>query len=242
MAFCLVISLLVPVFAKDVLGVKEGDWAVYSVDSLWSSEIPEDTMPQYLADINHTKWRLQVEDVIGTENVRLSVTKYYRDGAEMSVEIYEGNVRIGSGNLTTWIVQKNLKVDDRVYEGEDLTVNDTVSHEFAGAVRSTVYAWILQEEEASGNTTGRYAIWWDSETGIFCGGISRIIRVVEDNEDKYLSMIVIRTNIVETSLWGPSNVVFWFLGIGVIIVVLVLVVVAQRRGKLKWRKTRRRSP
>jgi len=239
MGFCLVFSFLVPVFARNVLGVKEGDWALYNVDSVWSSEIPGDTMPQYLADINHTKWRLQIEDVIGTENVSLSVTKYYRDGTVMSVEIYEGNVRIGSGNLTTWIVPKDLEVGDRVYEGEDLKVNATPSHDFAGANRSTVYAWILQEEEASGNTTGRYAMWWDRETGIFCGGISRIIRVVEDK----LSMIIIRTNIAETNLWEPSNELFWFLVIGVIIVVVVLViVVAQRRGKLKWRKTRKRSP
>jgi hypothetical protein len=238
MAFCLIISLLVPVSAEAVLGVNEGDWALYNIDSLWSSEIPGDTMPQYLADINNTQWKLQVKNIIGTESVSLSVTKYYRNGTVMSVEIYEGDVRTGSGNLSMWIIPKNLNVDDPVYVGKDLTVNATNSREFAGAARLTVYAWIVQEEEAGGNTTGRYAIWWDRETGIFCGGVSDTIRIVGD---MYLSRTVIRTSIVETSLWEPSNEIFWFLGIGVIIIVLVLVVVAQRSGKLKWRKTRKRS-
>lgn len=232
MAFCLVISLLVPVFARDVLGVNESDWALYNVEASWHSEIPGDTIPQYLEDINYTEWRLQVKKVLDTESVRLSVTKYYRNGTEMSVEIHEGNVRTGSGNLSTWIVRKNLEVYDLVYEEEDLTVNDTKSHEFAGAMRSTVYAWFVQDE--GDNRTGRYGVFWDKETGILCGGVSITVRIVED----YLSMIVIRTNIDETSLWEPSGDNFWLLGIVVIIIVLVLAVAvfAQKRGKLKRRR------
>lgn len=239
MAFCLIISLLVPVFAKDVLGVNEGDWASYTIEASWHSEIPGDTVPQYLENINHTEWRLQVEKVFGTESVSLSLTKYYRNGTEMSVEIHEGNVRTGSGNLSTWIVPKNLEINELVYEGEDLTVNATGSHEFAGAMRSTVYVWFVQEEEAGGNTTGRYGIFWDKETGILCGGVSTTIRTVEE---KYLSVIVIRTNIVETSLWEPSSYNFWLLGIVVIIIVLVLIVAVfvQRRGKSKRLKTHKR--
>lgn len=240
MASCLVTSLLMPVFAMDFLGVNEGDWALYTVEATWHSDIPEDTMPQYLDDINHTEWRLQVKQVLDTESVRLSLTKYYRNGTEMSVEIYEGNVKTGSGNLSMWIVRKNLEVHNRVYEDEDLAVNDTVSHGFAGATRLTVYAWFVQEEEAGGNTTGRYAIWWDKETGILCGGISTTIRIVEE---KYLSMIVIRTNIDKTSLWEPSSDTFWLFGIMVTIIVLVLAVAVfvQKRRKLKQRKTRKRS-
>lgn len=238
MAFCLIISLLVPVFARDVLGVNESDWASYTVEASWHSDVPGDTIPQSLEDINHTEWRLQVEKVLDTESVRLSVTKYYRNGTEMSVEIYEGNVRTGSGNLSTWIVQKNLEIYEPVYEGEDLTVNATDSHEFAGARRLTVYAWFVQDE--GGNRTGRYGVFWDKETGILCGGVSTTVRTVEE---KYLSMIVIRTKIDETSLWEPSSYNFWFLGIVVIIIVLVLAVAvfAQKHGKLKRRKTRKRA-
>jgi hypothetical protein len=237
MVFCLIISLLVPVFARNVLGVNEGDWASYDVDSSWHSEIPGDTVPQYLENINHTEWRLQVVKVLDTESVRFSLTKYYPNGTEMSVEIHEGNVRTGSGNLSTWIVQKNLELHELVYEGEDLTVNATESHLRAGATRSTVYAWFVQDE--GGNTTGRYAVFWDKETGILCGGVSTTVRTVGD---KYLSMIVIRTNIVETSLWEPSSYNFWLLGIVVIIIVLVLVVAvfAQRRGKSKRLKAHKR--
>jgi hypothetical protein len=238
MAFCFIISLLVPVFARDILGVNEGDWALYTVETLWSSEIPGDTVPQYLEDINHTQWRMQVESVLDTENVRLSVTKYYRNGTEMSVEIYEGSVMTDSGNLSTWIIRKNLVVHEAVYEGKGITVNATESHEFAGAMRMTVYAGFVQPEGTSGNTTGRYGLFWDKETGIFCGGVSTTIHTMES---KYLSMIVIRTNLVETSLWEPSNYIFLFLGIVVIIIVIVVVVAVfvWKRGKLSRRKTRK---
>jgi hypothetical protein len=240
MAFFLVILLLAPILARNVLGVKEDDWALYTVETLWSSEIPGDTVPQYLADINHTQWRMQVESVLDTESVRLSVTKYYRNGTEMSVEIHEGSVTTDSGNLSTWIIRKNLEVHDALYVGKDITVNATELHEFAGATRSTVYAGFAQEEGTSGNTTGRYGLFWDRDTGIFCGGVSTTIRTVED---KYLSMIVIRTNIFETSLWEPSDYTSWFLGIAVIIIIIVVVVVvfAWKRGKSKQRKTRKRS-
>ena len=238
MVFCLLNSLLVPVFAANVLGVNEDDWASYDVDSSWHSEIPGDTIPQYLENINHTEWRLQVVNILNTDSIRLSLIKYYRNGTEMSVEIHEGNVRTDSGNLSTWVVRKNLEIHELLYEGKDLTVNATESHEFAGAMRSTVYAWFVQDQGY--NTTGRYGIFWDKETGILCGGVSTTIRTVGD---KYLSTIVIRTNIVETSLWKPSSYNFWLLGIVVIIIVLVLIVVvfAQRHGKSKRLRMRKRS-
>lgn len=235
MIFCLPVSFIMSVYATDVLGVNEGDWALYKVESVWHSNIPGDRVTQYLKDINQTEWRLQVVKV-RDESVRFSVTINYRNGTK-KVEIHEGNVRTGSGNLSMWVVQKSLNKWDKVYEEKELTVNDTKSYPFAGATRQTIFARFTQKE--TDDSTGEYAIFWDRETGILCGEVVSTVRAVGD----YVSMAVVRINIVETSLWEPSADNFWFLELVVIIIVLVLAITffVQKHRKLKKRKPRKRS-
>ena len=239
MTFFLLVSLIMPIVATDVLGVKEGDWAVYKVESYWLSQIPGDKVPPYINDINHTEWRLLVETALDNQSVRLSVTINYNNGTK-KIEIYEGNVKAGSGNLSAalmWVVRRNLKVGDLVYEEKTLTVNATESHAFAGAIRSTVHAEFTQQE--AGGMYGTYTMLWDKETGILCREYIGIQREVDYG---IYSMTTIGLNIVETSLWEPSADNFWFLGLIVIIIVFVLAVVVfvQKRRKMKKGRVRKR--
>jgi hypothetical protein len=233
--FYLLFSFIMPFYTTEVLGVNEGDWASYKVVSAWHSDIPDDTIPQHIIDINETEWRLEVEKVLGEESVRLSVTINYSNGTKKR-EIHEGNLWTGSGNLSMWVVRKNLETGSLVHEEKELKVNATQSLESAGTVRQTVYAWFRQEE-ADGNTWS-YALFWDRETGILCGEIISTVRTVET----HISTVAVRINIVDTSLWEPSNDNFWFLVLGGIILVLALAisVFVWTRGKSRRRKTRKR--
>jgi len=232
MNFCLLFSLILPVYTANVLGVNEGDWASYRVISVWHSDIPEDTVPQSLTDINQTEWRLEVEKVLGEENVSVSVTINYPNGTKKR-EVHTGNVRTGSGNLSMWIVRKNLIIGGLVYEEKELKVNATEPSEFAETVRQTVYAW-FEQEEADGSIW-KYALFWDRETGVLCGEIISTVRTVEP----HISTAAIRMNIVETSLWEPSGDNSWPLVLGVIILILVLTIsiLVWKGGKSRRRKT-----
>lgn len=235
MNFYLLFSLIMPVYTTDVLGVNEGDWASYEVVSAWHSDIPGDTVPQYAVDMNHTEWRLSVEEILGVDRIRLNVTKYLRNGTQ--IEIYEGSVSRNSSDLKMWVVRKNLEYGDLVYDEEEVMVNDTQHREFVGAIRSTVYAW-FRHLETDGSVSA-YAVFWDRETGILCGMVFQYSRARDDKA----SIMRTRINIVETSLWEPSSDDFWFLGLGVIILVLVLAisVFVWKGGKSRRRKTRKRS-
>ena len=234
--FYLLFSLKMPVYTTEVLGVNEDDWASYRVVSVWHSDIPGDVVPQHLIDINQTEWRLEVEKVLGEESVRVSVTIDYHNGTKKR-EICEGNLRTGSGNLSMWVVRKNLKSGGLVHEEKELEVNATQSLEFAGTVRQTVYAWFKQKE-ADGNIWS-YSLFWDRETGVLCGEIISTIRTIE----AHVSTAAIRMNIVDTSLWEPSSDHFGFLVLGGIILVLALAisVFVWKIGKSRSRKARKRS-
>lgn len=235
MAFCLLFSLVTSVYATDVLGVNEGDWASYEVVSAWNSEIPGDTVPQYAVDMNHTKWRLLVEEILDVDRIRLNVTKYLQNGTR--IEIHEGSVSRNSSDLNMWVVRENLKYGDLVYDEEEIIVNDTKHQEFAGAMRPTVYAWFRHLETDEGLSA--WGVFWDRETGILCGMVHQYSRVLDDKA----SIMRARIKIVETSLWEPSGDNFLFLGLGVMILVLVLAisVFVWKRGKSRRRKRRKRS-
>jgi len=232
----LLASLVMPVYVMEILGVEQGDWALYKVVSAWNSTIANDTVPQYMVDFNQTTWKVQVEEILGTEEIRILLTRELKNGTKL--ETLEGNVRTGLGNLGLWVIRRNLNVGDVLIEGEGVKVNKTELRPFAGATRSTVYAW-FNEEEADGSISG-YAFFWDRETGFLCGQVVSSVHIVEEEG---VSQTIIRLNMVETSLWAPSVDNVWFLVVAVIIVVLVLAIVffVQKRRKLRRRKTRKRS-
>lgn len=234
MTFYLLASLAMPAYAADILGVKEGDWALYEVASAWNSTITNATAPQYALDVNQTTWKIQVEEVISAEKIKVLVIKELKNGTNR--QILEGNVRNGSGNVGLWVIRKNLDVGDSLLEGEGVKVNETEPHLFAGINRLTVYAWFNEE---NGGSITEYAFFWDRSTGILCGQIVSSIHIIED---EVVARTTVRLKIVETNLWGSPADNSWFLGLLVFIIVVVLAVsvFAWNRRKLRKRKVRKR--
>lgn len=217
----ILVFLALPVHCQYILGVNKGDWALYDVQCGWHSEIPgEESAPQYYKDINNTQWKLQVENVFNLVEVRCSVAKPFNNGTEKT-EIHSGNVRTGSGNLSLWIVSKDLEVGDWTDEKKTLNVNATSSLEAAGAVRLLFYARFEQVEPEG--SIGYYGVFWDRETGILCGMAVSLIRTEQDKS----SIALVNLKIAETNLWEPDSVSgfpnsVWFVGVVAVLLFLVL--------------------
>ncbi len=212
-------SFVVAVSSVDYVGVDEGDWALYHVETTWRSEIPGDVVPQYYVDINQTQWRLTVEAVLSDDRLRLNITKSLSNGTK--VEVYEGSVLTSSSDLKLWVVQKGLQSQQQIFTYGSIVVNFTKSLSFAGALRSTAYASFTQPESESIVST--HSIFWDRETGVVCDWLAQFGRLsVEENKT---SVARVRIGMVGTNLWEPQpdflfSPEFWSVVIAVIIIVV----------------------
>jgi hypothetical protein len=228
-----------------VLGISKNDWGLYEVDSFWFSDDPAETPPSYFTNINHTEWRLEIEEV-HSETVKFSLEKQFNNGSSLT-EIHEGNVRTGEGNLSLWLIRGNLNAEDLLYTNQNLTVNSTGSYDFAGATRDGVYGWDPTYDEEA-RVIEAHGMFWDRETGILCGSIDEYIRYVDSNVS---STIFTRLNIVDTSLWEsqPSTSFFnsWWFAVVIAIAVFIGVLIVSvafllwRKRKFKRHQTGRRQ-
>jgi len=232
-------SVMTSACGASVFLVSSSDWASYKVDSTWSSA-GQQQPPADLVNVNQTVWRLQMQDV-SEGYVRLSVTKNLWNGTV--IDVFQGSVWTGSGNLSLWLVGQNLGVGDPVYEGSELKVNSTLSQEFAGVNRPVVYAWFARYEEG-GALLREHSFFWDRETGIFCGSLDTYKLI--DGQGGVTAISMTRSNIVETSLWAPEEgfdfaaYAWWFFGFAVIMFFMSVFVVFYRR-MLRRRRLRQKS-
>jgi hypothetical protein len=235
MAVCLLTQFhLRSAAAENLIGVDVDDWVVYSVETTWHSNVPGQTTPFYLKDINHTEWRIQIEDVLFPEDVRFSVTIDFPNGTR-KVDMHEGNIRTGSGNLSLWVVQRNLDTLDLVYEDKELRVNTTDVKAFAGDQREVAYAWFSQEE-GEPSLTWKYHLFWDRDTGILCGELVTTTQV----DEEHVTTGAIRITMSETSLWQPTYDDSWlFIGVGAAIAVAIGAIALKISGRSRS-KTRKR--
>lgn len=229
--FLILTFFCIPSYSADVfLGVDEGDWASYSIETSWFSEIEGETVPpQFFVDINQTEWKLQVEEILDIDQVKLNITKYLKNGTES--EVYEGSVRTISGELKMWVVSKNLNDKDRIYKEEEIFVNSTSQLRFAGASRSMIYASFGQVE--LDESISAHSIYWDRETGILCDWVVQYRRVVEDR----VSRTHIRVSIIETNLWEPSG---GFLSLEVMLFLALIAAVIVSAGVVFWFSRKRK--
>jgi hypothetical protein len=119
-----------------------------------------------------------------------------------------------------------------------------LSQGFAGANRLVVFAWFANYEGEQGNLLREYSAFWDRETGLLCGSLDSY--KVIDAQGNVTAISMIRSNIVETSLWAPDRgfdfaAYAWrFFGFAVIIFFMSVFVVFYRR-MLRRRRLRRES-
>lgn len=187
--------------AGDV-GVSENDYAVYSVLVGLSSTNATKSIVDYYENINNTKWKLKVEEVSGME-VTVSINETLNDGARM--EIYKGDLKNGSGNLSMWVILNNLDFDDPIYYGSETNIpriSFVRFKEFADVKRHVVYAYFNESRsDTQSDIRSIHNAFWDKETGILCGMMS----LLEYSDEGFSLDVQINILIIETSLWGKED-------------------------------------
>ena len=243
----LIVSLLVlmnsdaAVSYSEFLGVTEGAWAVYKVETMWESTVPEDAPPKSLLDINQTLWNVTIVKILGPDTLRLRVVKELKNGTK--VEYYEGSVRWNSSELKSWVVRKNLDVGDKIYEKEEVKVNKTEYCRIGGASRWLVYMETEYKDIIGGDLRGisTYSVYWDRETGILCSMLIKRTDYKDPYNPENFAVSWIWIHIVETSLWANaensnSGGFFSYVVATIIILVCGLIIFLLIRGCTRQRR------
>jgi len=232
---------------------REGDWAVYSVDTWYTTNATEEDVEWLIEDfrnINDTKWTLRVEE-FHFPQIKFSIEKAFSDETTLT-ENHEGSIITGYKELGMWIIQSSLNDDDAIYEGDESAnipiISSSTEYPFANTTRDVVYASFTKHEPV-----GEYYIpiyigaFWDRETGILCGMISTAtFEEVPFLPDVYL-YIKTDIEIVETTLWTESKSepadFTWLIASTIVILLLISVaaVFILNQKKVKKRKTRKRT-
>lgn len=142
-----------------MIGVKAGDRADYSTDYS-----------------GHDRLRIEVTKVTGVL-VNLTMTDYWSNGTVTHTSSAYGNV--SKGDLAELLVCGGLQSGDPLWQGSDMSFNNTLSMEIAGASR--VVNELIHGDEL---------MYWDQATGIF-------VKLVNPGGSNY--------TVISTNMWGPTD-------------------------------------
>ena len=204
------------------VGVKVGDWAEYDFLLDWRSDPaqPEPTDVKQVKQINYT--RVEVKQISGT-TVTLHETTHFKNESKI-INVYVGDIKKGTGNLSFAIVASNLREGDQVSEEPSHPViNATIFNNYAGVTREVNYASGEMGTQDTGNWSA-VVLYWDKKTGFLCQmGIGS--RVFIEN---YKIESFTKWNMTRTNLWqpvtNPSIAVPEWAGFAVFVIIIICVI------------------
>jgi len=168
--------------AANNVGVDEGDWLIYEVDSTWTGSGPE---PDW-ASLARIKW--EVQDVTGTV-VTLLNTFQYKDGSEdskeLSFDVAEMREMI--------IISAGLEKGDASLNG--MPLNDTVTRVYAGAYRSVN---LLKPSPSYEDLNHTFFWCWDQETGSLLEVSMNVTSPAEAGRFRF--------RVIDTNMWSPPPI------------------------------------
>jgi hypothetical protein len=190
------------------LGVKTGDWAGYGDTSFeWWSNITGHELPP--AEMNMTWMEAEVMDVQNS-NITLRSTVIYGNSTEETAEVW-GDIATGEGNVSIMVIPANVDAGYEIpanltwYTEEPLklTVNGTVTGNYAGADREVNYADITYPIVYGNVTYGAWnmTFYWDKETGIMCEEIVSYSMSYTDNSTYYYGNMSMTSKMTTTNMW-----------------------------------------
>lgn len=189
--------------AQTLVGVKEGDWIEYEVNTTGTP--PEGH--------NITFARMEILEVQGNE-FRANVTSEAKNGA---VSNLLRTFDLAEGNVQGWVViPANLSAGDTFYDsyiGRDILIEGEEERTVAGATRVTTYA----------NTPERYKR-WDKKTGVF-------VETIDTLEDYTIHATAVATNIWAPQIFGVDATLVYTVVIIVAVAVVASIVIIIRRKK-----------
>jgi hypothetical protein len=208
-AFLLSTMVVTAAAQERTVGVAEGDWFNYEVDSSWNSNDPDVLSPPPVygdwETINATEWvKMKITGVSGT-NVSVQYLSHYENGTE---EIEDGYIDVDTGdevNAIFTVISANLGVNDNLYTSGDYSpwaINETITRTYPDGVRNTNHVNMTYEFSWTINETEHYFLqsvnlYWDKETGV----------LVEDSFEfynqtgEYLTTWSAGSKITDSSVW-----------------------------------------
>jgi len=204
--------------AKAIVGVKNGDWAKYSVNMTWQSTISDTPEP----DLNIEWIKFEVQNVVGND-VTANLTWHYNNGTETS-SIQSGNILAQTGELSMMFIQADMKQGDNIgvwypdISPTTFTLNETVSRNYIGVTREVNHLDVFfSTYDYDAHVVG----YWDKATGVVCEfAIAMHYEYAEDSIDLSTSL-----TLTETNIWGPSQIwAQWWFFVAIVVIVVVIVV------------------
>lgn len=149
-----------------------GDWAKYSLEVTWHSNIPGTTEPPVYLDTSNIEWVKGEIAAIQSANVTVDLTTHFKNGTEIVVALM-GDLETGDGNLSSLpypllfvpvVVKSDLKVGDFI-PGLFANVTKRISQVYAGYRRDiNCHEYVFSTVVSS---MGMY-YYYDKSTGFLC--------------------------------------------------------------------------
>jgi hypothetical protein len=241
LAFLLSTMVVTAAAAQErTVGVTEGDWFNYGINSSWNSTDPNVLSPPSaygdLETVNETEWvKMTITGVSGT-NVSVRYLTHYKNGTE---EIGDGYMDVDTGdeaNAALTIISANLGVNDNLYTSGDYstwTINETITRTYPDGVKNTNHINMTYEFSWTLNETEIYFfqavnLYWDKETGV----------LVEDSFEvynqtgEYLTTWSVGSRITGSTVWTiPEFPAYSSILIISIILTVSIIAIEQRLTK-----------
>jgi hypothetical protein len=182
-----------------IVGVNVDDWFKYGdITVNWSSNNPNATLPPGSEELNETEWMLlSVKNVSGT-TITFQSTRHFKNGTE---RIESGYLDIDTGdteNMGGAAISANLEVNDTLYTGSTVKINETVVRTYPDGVRETNHLNVTLEESLMQYYYRRTEnFYWDKPTGIV---VEQYVEEIEQTEE-YLTTYSASVRITESSVW-----------------------------------------
>jgi len=216
------------------VGVKKDDWAKYGdFSASWNSTIPGQTEPPEIEEMNNVDWmKITVQSVSNTF-VTVETVTHYENGTE-ETETMSGDIAIGSGNLTIFILPADLGEGDTIPisglpSGIPPTINGTVTKTYAGAQRDVNY---IGANVSISNQTVNLYIYWDKATGILCEYTMSMSMTYMN----YTFSESMQAKITGTNLWAggiipgmPDYALYIIIAVVIVVIIVAAVLVTRKR-------------
>lgn len=215
--------------AQEVVGVKVGDWAKYSVAYTWQSTNPAETEPEYIQEVKKIEYlRLEIQGISGT-NITFLMSYHLINGTDITFPTSSADIaRRGADNFL--VIPGNLNKGDLI-PGPQSPINDTITRRYAGIDRTVNF---LGGSGSSPAENWSFAYYWDRASGILCEMMftETQLSVLTDSYaiTTSSSIKLIETNILVTTE-PPFYLQPWFLIIIIVVAVIVLVALILKTKK-----------
>jgi len=232
--FIIMLIILTSTVSGVTVGVKKDDWAKYDFSASWTSNIPGQTKPTEIEEMENVEWvKVTVQSVSNTLVTVKSVTRY-ENGTE-EPETMSGDIATGSGNLTVFIIPANLGEGDTIpisgtfIGGLSPIINGTETKTYAGAQREVNY---IGTNISISNQTMDFYMYWDKATGILC----EFTMSMSMSYMNYTASQSMQAKITGTNLWAggiipgvPDYMLYIIVAIVIIVIVVAAVFVMRKR-------------